>query len=593
VAQTLSIGSEPRAGTDPVTLEVAHNALLMAAREMKAVVLRTAYSALWKEAGDLSCGLLTTKGEIVAQGPGDIPVHLACMPMSLQGCLERIPLESIKPGDVLWQNDPYQGNNHLPDLFMAAPAFVDGILVGFAAVRGHYVDVGGVGAGSYSGLTRDIHGEGFRLPAVRIYEEGEINRDVLDIFLANVRGPSERMGDFRAQHAGCIRGRAALERLAGIYGADGLMQLMEDVLDHSEALTRAQVSTIPNGTYTFHDHCDVQGAPIKIAVSIEIRDSTAIVDFTGTDPEGQHGMNCPLAVTTSATCYGIKCLSDPEHPANSGSYRAVEVIAPEGSAVNCRYPRSVVLGNHETAARILDVVVGALSTAVPDRVTAAGCGTAGPLVLAGADRRRPGDAEHFLWIEPGGGGQGASYRGDGTAGVRTGVGNSSNTPTESIEIHYPVEVLEYSLAPDTGGAGQFRGACGLKRAFRVRAEQPSLTVSFEREHFAPYGLDGGGPGTLAAFSLERDGIVETLPSKTLPLDIESGDVFTACCAGSGGYGNPFERDPARVLRDVEDGYVSVDAASAVYGVAIAGETPRLRVDESATAALRAPAGREA
>jgi len=576
--------------SDPITLEVVHNALLMSAMEMKGVAVRTAYSSLWKEAGDLSCGILTKRGEIVAQGLGDIPVHMASMPRSLQGCLAKISAEELEPGDILWQNDPYQGNNHLPDFFMAAPVFADSLLIGFAAVRGHYVDVGGMGPGSYSAITRDIHGEGVRIPPIRLYRRGELNHEILDIFLSNVRNPDMRMGDLRAQYAGCHTGRRSLERLAAKYGAQQLMDLMEEILNHSEALTRAQIKKFPPGRYEFVDYCDVQGEPIRIQVAVSISGDTLMVDFTGSDPEGPHGMNCPLTVAATATYYAVKCITDPQSPANSGCYRPIRIIAPEGSVVNCRYPRSVILGNHETAARIVDAILGALAPAIPNRVVAAGCGTSGPLVVAGRDpRERPFDSE-FIWIETGGGGQGAALRKDGVAGTRVNVGNTGNTPIEAIEIDFPILNLAYELVQDTGGPGMFRGACALRRTFVIKAEQPVLTVSYEREHFAPYGLFGGQPGSPARFTLSHNGTTERIPSKTLPMPVGCGDTASVQCAGGGGVGDPRQRDPAFVLADVQGGYVSRAAAEDVYGVVLVDEVGGLRVDAEATRHLRSTSG---
>jgi N-methylhydantoinase B len=574
---------------DPITREVLHNALLMAVMEMKAAVVHTAYSPLWKESGDLSCGLLTPQGEMVAQALGDIPIHLATMPFSLQGCLARIPVEELEAGDVLWQNDPYQGNNHLPDIFMAAPVFAEGLLVGFSAVRGHYVDVGGSGPGSYSSAARDLHAEGLRIPPMRLYRRGQVNQDVLDMFLANVRGPGERLGDLRAQSAGCHTGRRSLERLAAKHGARELVALMEDLLDHSEALTRAQVRRLPKGRYEFTDHCDVGGEPIRLQVAVTVdgdREEAITADFTGSDPEVNNGMNAPIAVTTSATWFAIKCITDPENPANSGSYRPVRVIAPPGSVLNCQYPRPVVLSNHETAYRVADMVLGALAPAIPDRVVAAGAGTAGVFVVGGIDSRPEGGGRRFIYIDVAGAGQGGARHKDGRSGIRVNAGNMNNTPIEAAELAFPILTLAYELVPDTGGAGTFRGACALRRVFQVNALDPTLTLTMEREHFPPYGLFGGLPGAPAMATLARNDAIERLPSKTPPLSLATGGVVGLQCAGGGGFGDPLERHPERVLADVDDGYVSPAGARA-YGVVILETADGVRIDEPATRRLRA------
>ena len=300
---------------DPITMAVLRSGLINAVAEMKAVVVRTAYSNLWKEAGDLSCGLLTSSGELVVQGIGDIPVHLASMPMSLGACLKRIPPETLRPGDVVYQNDPYQGNNHLPDFIMAKPIFFSGQIVGYSAVRGHYVDVGGGGPGSYSATMPDIYAEGLRIPPVRIYEEGKINRDIVDVLLHNTRNSRERYGDLRSQYAGCVAAERRVHSFCEKYGLETYQAAMEEIVNASERLTRAAIEKIPDGTYSFEDYCDddaIGEEPIKIASKITVKGDNIYVDFAGSSPQVRGGMNAPLAVTVSATCYAIKCLTDPE-----------------------------------------------------------------------------------------------------------------------------------------------------------------------------------------------------------------------------------------------------------------------------------------
>jgi N-methylhydantoinase B len=571
---------------DPITLEVVHNALLMAVLEMKGTVLHTAYSPLWKESGDMSCAVLTTRGEMVAQAQGDIPMHFATMPMSLQACLAHIPVDELEPGDVIWQNDPYQGNNHLPDILMAAPVFAEGVCVAFAAVRGHYVDIGGSGPGSANPFMRDLHGEGLRIPPMRLYRRGEMNRDILNMFLANVRGPEEILGDLRAQFAGCHGGRRSVERLAGRHGARELVALMDEIVDHGERLTRAQIRKLPKGRWEFTDHCDVHGEPIRIqvAVTIDGADDSITVDFTGSDPERPNAMNAPFGVTSCATLFAIKCITDPWNPANTGSYRPVRIIAPAGSVVNCRYPRAVGTSNHETAFRLADAIFGALAPAIPDRIIAAGAGGSGPFILGGVD---PRTNRRFIYHDVTGAGQGAARRNDGRAGIRVNAGNMSNTPVEAAEYAYPIFTLAYELAADSGGAGTYRGACAMRRTYRVDAEEPTLTLSMEREHFAPYGLFGGQPGARSAATLTRDGMTQRLPSKTPPNGIQPGDVVSFQCAGSGGFGDPLERDPERVLEDVRDGYVSRGAARDAYGVDVRQGVAGFEVDVDSTRRRRA------
>ena len=548
---------------DAVTLEVIRFGLLTGAAEMKNVVMRTAYANLWKEAGDLSCALLTADAQVVAQGHGDIPIHLATMPYSLRGCLERIPPETLRDGDVLFQNDPYQGNNHLPDFLMAKPVFVEGAIVGYAAVRGHYPDIGGSGPGSYSTVVPDIQAEGLRVPPTLVYREGVVNAQLLEIMAANMRNPRERMGDLRAQYAGCIAGERRLQALCSRYGPALVETAMAAVLDASERLTRARILAIPDGEYVFEDYCDGDGigrGTILLRAKVTVAGDTIDVDFTDSSDQRSGGMNCPLAVTTSATIFAVKTLTDPENPANSGSYRPITARAPSGSVLNPVFPAPVVAGNHETATRVADVVSGALAQALPERVVAGGAGGSGVFAYGGV-----ADGRQFVCVETHGAGQGAGSANDGQNAHRVSIGNTGNTPVEVLESSYPLHVLHYAISEDGGGPGRQRGGCGIER--RVRLEHDGfLTVTVERSVVPPYGLFGGGSAALTRIELSEPGEpLRLLPSKTAPLSVAAGSELFLKHAGGGGYGDPLERTPAALQDDLDDGYVSPAAARERYG----------------------------
>lgn len=452
-----------RLSVDPITFEVIRNALLTATAEMKVVVMRASYSSIWREGGDLSCGLLTMSAELVAQGPADLPCHLATMPFSAKGALKKIPIDTLRPGDVLFNNAPEWGNNHLPDCLMMKPIFFKDEIAGFSAVRGHWADIGGIGPGSYSTATTDYLQEGLRIPPVKIYKEGRIDGELVDLILANTRGRSQRYGDLRAQYAGCVVGERKVIDLLEKYGRDTVLSCMEGILDHSEMLTRAEIEKIPDGTYCFTDYCDGDGVvyePIKIQLALMIRGSDVVVDFTGTQEQVVGGMNAPLAVTASSVQFAIKAATDPWNPANSGCYRPVRVIAPEGTIVNPKLPASVVAGNHETAMGIVAAVFGALdqaSVANPERVIAAGSGSSVVIIFAGRDQvfEKKGNYDMFSAVQ--GGAWGARYNKDGISAMRDGVGNTGNTPIEVIETEYPIMIESYELVMDGGGFGKFRG----------------------------------------------------------------------------------------------------------------------------------------
>jgi N-methylhydantoinase B len=561
---------------DPITFAVLRSGLVNAVAEMKGVVVRTAYSNLWKEAGDLSCGLLTSHGELAVQGIGDIPIHLASMPMSLGACLVRIPPAGLKPGDVLYQNDPYQGNNHLPDFIMAKPVFFNGRIVAYTAVRGHYVDVGGGGPGSYSAAMPDIYAEGLRIPPVRIFKEGELNQDIVDVLLHNTRNSRERFGDLRSQFAGCVAAERRVLSFCQKYGAETFQAAMEEMVAAAEKLTRAAIAKIPDGTYTFEDFCDndaITDDPIRIAASVTVRGEEIEIDFAGSSPQVRGGMNAPLAVTVSAACYAIKCVTDPENLPNSGSYRPIKVNAPYGTVVNPMPPAPVIAGNHETASRIVDVIIGALASAVPERICAAGSGSSGVLSL-GARVRSDGRDRELLMVETHGAGQGANRHGDGVNARRVNVGNTGNTPSEALEMSFPLYILRYAISEDGGGAGRTRGGTGILRELRLDHEA-TVTLTADRAKFAPYGVFGGLPAPKAEFWAKLpDGTQRVLNSKTAPIHFLKGTIIHFRAAGGGGYGPPAERDLPAIQADLDDGYISPAGARENYGVVVAHDPER-------------------
>ena len=548
------------ADLDPITFEVIRNGLLVAAAEMKIGVMRSSYSTLWRESGDLSCALLSREGDMIAQGPGDLPAHLATMPFSLRGALSKHPLETLEPGDVLFHNDPQWGNNHLPDCMMAKPVFVDGEIIGFAVVRGHWTDIGGIGAGSYSAVTTDPLQEGLRIPPVKLYRRGNLESSYVDLILANVRVPRDRLGDIRAQYAGCIVGERKMLDLVAKYGMSTLTTSMDAILDHGETLTRAELEKLPDGTYHYTDYSDGDGVtdePIKIQVALTIAGSDIMVDFSGSHHQTIGGMNCPLAVTYSSVQFAIKAAADPWNPANSGCYRTVRVIAPEGTVVNPILPASVVAGNHETAMIIVAAVFGALAQASSERVIAAGSDSSVVTVIGGIDPRPDRRGRSYVYTDVHGSAWGARHDSDGVSVMRAGVGNTGNQPIEVVEAEYPVTVMEYSMAADRAGAGKYRGGVPLRCVVRLDGDA-QVTLIAERGRIAPYGLQGGKPGALGEYMMNPGTPQEEhLFSKTPPLQRQRGDILSVCAAAGGGFGNPQERDPAKVMQDVDDGLLSI------------------------------------
>ncbi len=565
--------NELETALDPITLSVMDAGLRTAVAEMKSVVLRTAYSNLWREAGDLSCGLLDANGDIVAQGIGDIPIHLASMPTSMRGILAKIPAESLEPGDVLLQNDPYQGNNHMPDFIMAKPIFSEGRLLAFAAVRGHYVDIGGPTPGSYNLRATDLYGEGLRMPPVKLYRRGVVNEELIAIISANVRNAAERLGDMRSQYAGCLAAERRLLDYCERYGTEVVEQSMREVLDVSERRARAAFREMPDGRYEFADVVDGDGFshdPLEIKVAVTIAGDEVEIDFSGTSAQARGGVNSPLAVTLSATYFALKAVAEPHTASNSGSYRPVSIITPEGTVINPHAPAPVVAGNHETSARIADVVLGALSRAVPERVCAAGTGSSTVLIVG-----REGVVDDSIMYEVHGAGQGANTDFDGSHARRTSIGNTGNTPVEVLEGNHPIRVLAYEIRPDGGGAGRHRGGGGITRVVEF-TEEATITMVADRDRSNPYGLHGGLPGARASFLLTLpDGTEERLDGKTVRGGVPAGSVLRLTCAGAGGYGDPAERPLESIQSDLDNGYISPERAARDYGIEIADDLTRV------------------
>lgn len=550
--------------SDAITQQVVQSALIHATLQMKGLVKRAAYSPLWKEAGDMACALLDRRGWLIAQGPGDIPGMLATIPITVQSMIEEGC--EFAPGDVILHNDPYKGSNHLPDVLMVKPVFVDTRLIGFSAVRGHWVDVGGSTPGSFNAATRDIHAEGLRFGPVHLYERGVYSRTLHNILERNLRSPSDRFGDMNAQLAGCNMGERRLLELSDRYGVDKLEAITDKFLADSTTLMREALKRIPNGTYEFSDYLDLDGIggdDIRIQCAVTACDGSVVVDFEGSSLQTKNALNAPWAVTASSVYFALKAFLDADTPTNSGTYVPIEVKAPAGTVVNARYPASTIVGSLEGAARVVDVVWGALNQALPGSELAFGNGSSCVATLSGVDMRS-GEARDFIVVEVNGAAQGASTQADGINAIRSATGNTGASSTEGLEARFPLRIESHEIVPDSGGAGQFRGGCGVRRTFRL-LQDTLVTISFDRGRYAPAGAAGGLPAALAKASVEQSGKVTRLATKTLPTLLAAGALVTVTSAGGGGVGQPGRRSATAILGDVADGYVSSAAARDVYG----------------------------
>lgn len=533
-------GRHPRAGeagaADPVRLEVFRHLFASVAEEMGRVLGRTAHSPNIKERRDYSCAVFDGRARMAAQA-AHIPVHLGSMPLSVRACVERLEL---RDGDVAVLNDPYRGGTHLPDVTMVAPVFADGGRVGYVAARAHHADIGGSAPGSLP-LARELLEEGLVIPPVKLVERGEPREGVREMILANVRTPEERAGDLRAQRAAVERGRERLAALAARYGADRTASRMADLLAHAERAVRAMLVEIPDGSYGFRDVIEDDGrggGPAEIVATVRVRGDGAEVDFEGTAEQRPSGVNAVYAVTLSAVHYVVLALLRGDVPSNGGCTAPIRLRAPEGSLVNARPPAPVAAGNVETSQRIVDVLLGALARACPDRVPAASQGTMNNLTVGGAAGNRP-DGGSFAYYETLAGGAGGRPGRAGASGVHSHMTNTLNTPVEALEYAYPLRVLRYAVRRGSGGAGRWPGGDGVVRETELLAPA-RVTLLAERRREPPWGLRGGEPGACGRDTLVRGGEERSLPSKG-SVDAHPGDVLRIETPGGGGWGDPEER----------------------------------------------------
>jgi len=522
---------------DPAELAIAAALFSSVAEEMGVTLGRTAHSPNIKERRDYSCAVFDPQGPLIAQA-AHIPVHLGAMPTAVEAAL---PLAPFAPGDLVILNDPYLGGTHLPDITMVSPVFVRRRLAGFVASRAHHADVGGMSPGSMP-LAEELIQEGLVIPPIKLYERGRLNGAVLDLLLRNMRAPDERRGDLDAQIAAHRTGEQRLRDVIERYSPRRAKELTDALMDYAERMTRAALEAIPHGDYDFEDFLDNDGItddPVPVRVRLSICGGSMHCDFSGSSPERPSSINAVEAVTRSAVYYVVRCLLEAlvpggdSVPANDGCFRPVTFTLPAASVVNASPPRAVAAGNVETSQRIVDVVLGALTAALPELIPAASQGTMNNITIGGWDFER---GRQFAYYETVGGGAGAGPRRDGLDAVHSHMTNTMNTPAEAIEMTYPFRLLEYAVRRESGGAGRYRGGDGVVRTWEFLASA-SVTLLTERRLRSPWGLAGGSSGATGRNVLRRvDGTVVELPSK-VQLGVQPGDSITLETPGGGAWGS--------------------------------------------------------
>ena len=571
---------------DAIVLELIQTRLTSVVREMRGIMIRTARSPMIHEGHDFSCAVLSPAGELVAASEVEQPTHLSALPWSARSVIARYQGD-IGPGDLFLHNDPYTGGAHLNDVALYSPMFSGDSLIAHLGIMAHWQDVGGMVPGSLSGTATEIFQEGVRIPGIRIVRRGEAIEEATDLLFANVRQSEERRGDLQAMIGAC---RIAERRLAGMldrWGVATARTAMTALLDRAESRMREAIRRVPDGVYdyeTWLDNTGGQPEPLLLRLRLTVDGDTLDADFSGCAPQVAGPTNLGPATSMTAVFTMSKALLDPKGPINAGAMRPLSVTAPLGSVVNARPPAACgAIG--EVRRALESLVVGTLGKAIPDRLVGDLKGASNITAIGGP---HPGRGRDFLHVEFPAGGTGAFVGADGNNTMRNFAEGdiSSIQPIESIEATCPLRVEATTLRQDSGGAGYRRGGLGLRREVRLLGPHARLSVLSDKNVIPPYGVRGGCSSAPNRFTVRRDGkeiAPSVLPGKITAFGLRANDVVIEESAGGGGYGNPLERDPAAVSRDVAHGYVSPAAALASYGVVVRGA----EMDAAATAAERA------
>ena len=562
---------------DPVLLEVLWNRLVSVVEEQARALMRTSFTSVVREAGDLSAGLFDQGGRMVAQAVTGTPGHVNAMATSVHHFLREVPPETLREGDVLVTNDPWQASGHLNDFTVITPIFHGGNVVAYFGNCCHALDVGGRGLGADA---RQVYEEGLLVPVTRLFVRGEPNEDLFRLIRANVRAPFEVVGDLYAQAGSNDVGGARLVETIEEFDLGNIESLSEEIRTRSERAMREAIEGLPDGVYENEAYTDGFDEPIRLYVSVRVEGDEMVVDYEGSSPQSERGINVVLNYTAAYTTFGVKCAISPEVPNNDGSFQPIHVTAPEGTVLNAVHPAPVG-ARHIVGHFLPGVIHGALAKAIPDKVLAQGADSLWNTQITG--QRESG--EPFTYVFFSGGGMGARKDGDGLSATAFPSG-IRGVPAEVIESISPVVMHKREIRPDSEGPGRHRGGFGQEMEIGVRSYAPwVLSAMYDRTRCPAQGIQGGSPGGAGAVST-ADGR-ELHPKRQQR--VGSGERVVLSLPGGGGYGDPFEREPALVARDVGDGLVSVDRASAAYGVVLKeGEAPGSCVpDPEATARVRA------
>lgn len=574
---------EQAAALDPITLEVVRNGLVATVEEMTQNLIRTAYSPIAAEIKDFSVGLLDARGDSIMQAIHAAPAFIADLDHTIRTGLRLYGERGFEPGDIVLCNDSETSGQHLNNMAAYSPIMLESELVGFAAVRSHWIDLGGKISGGMSVDARDIFAEGFQFPTVKVYRAGEPDPEMHRIISVNSRFPELVLGDMRAQISACRLGERRFKELVSRYGREMVFRCIRRIWDENEMIARAAVEAIPDGVYQAECRLDNDGVtlgrPIPLKVKVIVSGSDMTIDFTGTAAQVDGPYNSGSA--EAAARIAFKYFTTPALPANAGAFRNLNVVCPRGTVLSADARAPKAWYNMPFVSSI-DLVLKALFPALPAGVTAGHSDNIGAAQLAGVN---PRSGKPFQTFIPYAGSWGATHEADGQSAIVSLVqGDVRQMPVEMRETLYPMRINEFALRPDSGGPGKFRGGLGVVVVQQALADC-SYQAQYERTLDSPWGLAGGKPGEVTRTWLERGEERLPLPLKCNDYPFKCDDAERLSTAGGGGYGPAHEREIERVREDVLNGYVSAEAARRDYGVAIDPET--MEVDRTATEALRA------
>lgn len=566
------------------TLDIIENSLIASAEETFSAFGRASKSPVIYEVLDYAAGLTDAKGKLVAQANG-VPGFLGTLDMAVQDCIKKFGKDGFSPGDICIVNIPYSSGTHLNDVNLIMPVFAKGTLVAFSAIKGHWSEVGGMHFGSWTSDSTEIYQEGMIFPPIKLFEKGKVNQAMVDMIRYNVRTPDMTLGDMEAHAASLRVGARRIEDICAKYGVQTVIDAMNRIQAKGERLTKLRLKELPHGTFEVEDTVDDDGItdiPIPVKAKITISDEKLVVDLRGSGKQVRGSINCPWCATVSAARAIFKAVTDTHGPVSDGNFRALEVLADPGSIFN-PLPPAPTSTYWESMAFITDLVWHALAPLMPDKLSAGHflsvCGT----IVGGTDDRT---SQPFAIVEPQPGGWGGALGKDGESGlVCSGDGETYIMSNEVMEVRYPIVVEQYSLNTGDGcGKGKFRGGFGIVKDYRVNNSNASFTSSMGRSIYPCWGMNGGSKGTPNYFVIEQKGKPSRKLRKVAAQSLSNGDLVRLKTGGGGGFGDPLDRDPDKVLEDVVNEYITIEQARSDYGVVV--DKTTMKVNQGETTKLR-------